>query len=154
MHMQERLMVQPHCGSNREQVIDTMIGLTRLSNLHRAIVAGSNSLELYLALRRRGLMRVVTTATCRVARRQHTVGLIAGQNSLQAAEAAFAEISQFLSASATIAILIDSRESGLCLKIRTRLEQMGFRIEAGVRCQQGLVLSAYRQGYVQVEKAA
>jgi hypothetical protein len=31
---------------------------------------------------------------------------------------------------------------------------MGFRIEAGVRCQQGLVLSAYRQGFTQMEIAA
>ncbi len=87
-------------------------------------------------------------------RRQHAVGLITGQNSLQAIEAALAQISQFLSASAAIAVLIDSRESGFCLKIRARLEQMGFRIEAGVRCQQGLVLSAYRQGFGQMENAA
>jgi hypothetical protein len=50
--------------------------------------------------------------------------------------------------------LVDSRESGFCLKIRSKLEQMGFRIEAGVRCQQGLVLSAYRQGFAQMENAA
>jgi hypothetical protein len=31
---------------------------------------------------------------------------------------------------------------------------MGFRIEAGVRCQQGLVLSAYRQNFGQMENAA
>ena len=55
---------------------------------------------------------------------------------------------------AAIAVLIDSTESGVCLKIRTRLEQMGFRIEAGVRCEQGLVLSAYRQGFGQMENAA
>jgi hypothetical protein len=154
IHLQESQMVQPQFGSNREQVVDTMIGLTRLSNLHRAIVAGSDSMELYVALRRRGLIRVATTTTCRIARGQHTVGLIAGQNSLRAVEATLAEVSQFLCASAAIAILIDSRESGLCLKIRARLEQMGFRIEAGVRCQQGLVLSAYRRGYGQMEKAA
>ena len=59
-------MGQPHSVSNREQVVDTMIELTRLSNLHRAIVAGSDSLELYLALRRRGFVRVATTATCRI----------------------------------------------------------------------------------------
>ena len=147
-------MGQPHCGSNREQVVDTMIELTRLSNLNRAIVAGSDSLELYLALRRRGFIRVATTATCRIPRGQHAVGLITGQNSLQAIEAALAQISPFLSTSAAIAVLIDSRESGFCLKIRTRLEQMGFRIEAGVRCQQGLVLSAYRQGFGQMENAA
>ena len=131
-----------------------MIDLTRLSNLHRAIVAGSNSLELYLALRRRGFIRVATTATCLIPKRQHAVGLIKGQDSLQAIEAALEEISQFLSPSAAIAILIGSCESGGSLKIRTRLEQMGFRIEAGVRCQQGLVLSAYRQGFGQMENAA
>ena len=147
-------MVQPHSVSNREQVVDTMIELTRLSNLHRAIVAGSDSLELYLALRRRGFIRVATTATCRIPKGQHAVGLITGENSLQAIEAALAQISPFLSTSAAIAVLINSRESGISLKIRTRLEQMGFRIEAGVRCQQGLVLSAYRQGFAQMENAA
>ena len=147
-------MVQPQSVPNREQVVDTMIGLTRLSNLHRAIVAGSDSLELYLALRRRGFIRVATTATCRIPKQQHAVGLITGHNSLAAIEAALTQISQFLSPTAAIAVLIDSRESGLCLKIRTLLEQMGFRIEAGVRCQQGLVLSAYRQGFNQMEIAA
>ena len=147
-------MDQSHFGSNREQVVDTMIELTRLSNLQRAILAGSDRTEMYLALRRRGLIRVATPETSRMAKGQHAVGLITGQNSLQAIEAALAQISQFLSASAAVAVLIDSRESGVCLKIRNRLEQMGFRIEAGVRCQQGLVLSAYRQGFGQMENAA
>ena len=143
-----------HSASNGEQVVDTMIDLTRLSTLHRAIVAGHDSMELYLSLRRRGFMRVATTATCPIPKQQHAVGLITEQNSLAAIETALAQISQFLSPSAAIAVLIDSRESGVCLKIRTRLEQMGFRIEAGVRCQQGLVLSAYRQGFTQMEIAA
>ena len=147
-------MGQPHSVSNREQIVDTMIELTRLSNLHRAIVAGSDSQQLYLALRRRGFIRVATTVTCRIPKGQHAVGLITGQNSLQAIEVALTQISQFLSPSAAIAVLVDSRESGVCLKIRTRLEQMGFRIEAGVRCEQGLVLSAYRQGFGQMENAA
>lgn len=147
-------MVQPHSVPSREQVVDTMIELTRLSNLHRAIIAGSESMELYLALRRRGFIRVATTATCRISRGQHPVGLITGPNSPGAIEASLAQISQFLSASAAIAVLIDSHESGFCLKIRTKLEQMGFRIEAGVRCHQGLVLSAYRLGSGQMENAA
>jgi hypothetical protein len=147
-------VVQFHSAPNREQVIDTMIELTRLSSQLRAIVAGSDSLELYLALRRRGFARASTPETCRIPRGQHAVGLITGQNSLLAVEAALTQISPFLSASAAIAVLIDSRESGFCLKIRSKLEQMGFRIEAGVRCQQGLVLSAYRQGFGQMENAA
>jgi hypothetical protein len=147
-------MVQPLSGSNLEQVVTTMIELTRLSDLHRAIVAGSDNLEVYLALRRRGFNRVATTAICRIPRGQHAVGLITGQNSLRAIEASLAEISPFLCTSAAIAVLIDSREGAFWLKIRSKLEQMGFRIEAGVRCQQGLVLSAYRRGFGQMEKAA
>jgi hypothetical protein len=147
-------MVQLHSGSDGEQVVDTMIGLTRLTSPHRAIVAGSGSMEFYLALRRRGFTRVATTTTCRIPKGQHAVGLIAGHNSLQAIEAALAEISHFLCASAAIAVLIDSRESGVSLKIRAKLEQMGFRIEAGVRCREGFVLSAVRQDFGQMQNAA
>jgi hypothetical protein len=147
-------MVQSHSPTSREQVVDTMIGLTRLSGLQRVIVAGSARMELYLALRRRGLSRVATPATCRISRAQHAVGLIAGQDSPGTIEAALTEMSPFLSTNAAVAVLIDSRESGFCLKIRTRLERMGFQIEAGVRCQQGLVLSAYRQGFGQMEHVA
>ena len=147
-------MSEPHSVLGREQLVDTMIELTRLSYLHRAIVAGSDRMELYLALRRRGFIRVATAGTCRIPRGQHAVGLITGQNSLAGIEAALAQISQFLSATAAIAVLISSRESGFCLKIRSKLEQMGFRIEAGVRCRQGLVLSAYRHGFGQMENAA
>jgi hypothetical protein len=147
--IRESKMLQPNSAATREQVADTMIGLTRLSPSHRAIVAGSEALEMYLCLRRRGFFHVTTTTACRIPRRQHGVGLIAGQGPLLAVETALARISPFLCPSAAIAVLIDSRESGFCLKVRNRLEQMGFRIEAGVRCQQGLVLSAYRQGFVE-----
>jgi hypothetical protein len=147
-------MVQPHSISGREQVIDTMIGLTRLSNQQRAIVAGSDRMELCVALRQRGFIRVATSSTWRIPRGQHAVGLIAGQDSPQAIENALAEISPFLCTHAAVALLIGSRESGSSLRIRMRLQQMGFQIEAGVRCQQGLVLSAYRQGFGQMENAA
>lgn len=147
-------MVQPHSAESREQVVETMIGLTRLSSLQRAIVAGSDRMELYLALRRRGFMRVATPATCRIPRGQHAIGLIAGRVSPGAVEASLTEISPFLCTHAAVAILIDLHESGSSLKIRMRLQQMGFQIEAGVRCQQGLVLSAYRQGFGQMENAA
>jgi hypothetical protein len=147
-------MVQPYCISNREQVVDTMIGLTRLTTLHRAIVVGNGSMELYLALRRRGYVRAATAATCRLPKGQHSVGLIAGHNSLLAIEAALVELSPFLGTSAAVAVLIDSRETGAGLRIRGKLEQMGFRVEAGVRCQEGFVLSAIRHGFGQMEKAA
>jgi hypothetical protein len=147
-------MVHPDSVASLEQVLDAMIDLTRLARPHRAIIAGSDGLDLYLALRRRGFLHVATTATWPIPQRRHSVGLITGRNSPAAIEAALTGISQFLCSSAAIAVLIDSREIGVCLKIRSKLQQMGFRIEAGVRCQQGLVLAAYRQGFGQMEQAA
>jgi len=147
-------MPHPHSASKHEQVVDTMIELTRLSHLHRAIVAGSDSVELYLALRRRGFIRAATTATCRIPKAQHAVGLIAGQNSLGAIEAALAEISPYLCAYAAIAVLIDSRENGLSLKSEADWSRWASGSRRGVRCQQGFVLSAYRQGFGQMENAA
>jgi hypothetical protein len=147
-------MAQLHSVSDTEQVVDTMIGLTRLTDLDRVIVAGGGSMDLYLALRKHGFHRAATTTTCRIPKGQHSVGLIAGQTSLQAIEAALGELSPFLGTSSTVAVLIDSREIGAGLRIRGKLEQMGFRIEAGVRCQEGFVLSAIRHGFGQMEKAA
>jgi hypothetical protein len=147
-------MLQPNSSSSHEQIVDTMIDITRLSNRHRAIIAGADGLELYLALRRRGFFYLATTATCRLPKAEHSVGLITGQNSLRALEASLADISRFLRTTAAIAILIDSHETGLGLRIRAKLEQLGFRIEAGVRCQRGLVLSAHRHGYGEMQNAA
>ena len=145
-------MVQLRSASDQTQVLDTMIGLTRLSLLQRAIIGGSGGMELYLGLRRRGFMRVTTISTSWLPRRQHAIGLIADHGSA-AVEKALDEISPFLSINATVAVLVDSGNSS-GLGIRTRLRQMGFQIEAGVRCHQGLVLSACRQGFGRVERAA
>jgi hypothetical protein len=154
-------MVQLHSASDQAQVLDTMIGLTRLSLLQRAIIAGSDAMELYLGLKRRGFMRVTPISTSWLPRRQHAIGLLADRNST-AVEKALGDISPFLCTNATIAVLIDSDSSGpgspglgsASLGVRTKLQQMGFQIEAGVRCHQGLVLSACRHGFGRIERAA
>ena len=138
--------------SGLDQILDTMISLTRTTPSHRIIIAGGDDMEFYLALRRRGFLRAATPATSRVARGQHAIGFITGQNPITGIEPVLTQISPFLAANADLAVLVGSRENGL--KIRGRLEQLGFRIEAGVRCKAGLVLSAHRQGYAQMERAA
>jgi hypothetical protein len=151
--VQENNMVELHSASDQAQVLDTMIGLTRLTNLQRAIIAGGGGMELYLGLRRRGFMRVATISTSWVPRRQHAIGLLADRNATSL-EKALTDMSPFLCTNSTVAVLIDSYESSSSLKVRAKLQQMGFQIEAGVRCHQGLVLSACRQGFNQIEKAA
>jgi hypothetical protein len=135
---------------DHDQVIDIFVGLTRPSPLDSVIITGNESLELCLSLRRRGFARVATPATCRIPRRRHIIGLVTGQNPV----AALAQASPFLSANSAIAVLIESREGESSMTIRHKLQQMGFRIEAGVRCQRGFVLFACRVDCSQLEQAA
>lgn len=146
-------MVQLHSAFDQTRVLDTMIGLTRLSYLQRAIIAGSGGMELHLGLKRRGFMRAATISTSLLPRRQYAIGLLADRTSA-ALETALIEMSPFLGASATIALLIEAGQNRSGLGIRAKLRQMGFQIEAGVRCEQGLVLSACRQDIGRLERAA
>jgi hypothetical protein len=133
-----------------DQILDTMISLTRLASLQRVIVAGDDSMALYLALRRLGFPRATTPAICRIPKAQHAVGLVASR--IAGAESLLDQLSPFLATNAAIALLIGARDNSF--KIRTKLQNLGFRIEAGVRCTSGLVLSACREGYGQMERAA
>lgn len=146
-------MLQLNFDLTHDQVMATMIDLTRPSILHRIVVAGSDGAATELELRRRGFLRVSTTERC-VPRGQYSVGLVAGQHSLQALEAALAEISPFLSATAAIAVVIDFRGGGSSMRVREKLERLGFRIEAGVRCHERFVLSARRQNLSTMANAA
>ena len=135
--------------SPREEIVNTMVDLAHFSRSHRIVVAGSDGSALYLALKRQGFAYPVLASTCRVPCGQHSAGLIAGGHSFQAIESAVVQISRFLNASANLAISIESRESGLGAKVRAKLQQLGFRIEAGARCQLGFVLAAHRQDFGQ-----
>ena len=145
-------MVQSSVTSDVGQIMDTMISLTRLVPLQRAIVAGSESGEMYLELRRRGFIRATTPELCPRTRVQYAVGFIADHDSIAGIEPSLDQISAFLAVNAELALLVGSGQNGL--KIRRKLEALGFRVEAGVRCSQGLVLSASRHGYEQLALAA
>src|SRR5215470_17331822 len=90
-----------------QQILDTMISLTRLSAIQRVIVAGDDSLELYLALRRLGFIRATTPAICRAPKAQHGVGLISSRNS--GAESMLDRLSPFLAANVSIAVLVGTQ---------------------------------------------
>jgi len=134
--------------SPRDEMVDTMINLAHLSKSHRIVVAGADSIELYLALRRRGFAFGALASACRGPSGQHSAGLITGDRCYQAIEASINQISKRLYAAASIAISIESQESGLGGKVRAKLQQ-GFRIEAGARCHQRFVLAAHREEFGQ-----
>jgi hypothetical protein len=133
----------------QDEIVDTMIDLARLDKTQRIVLAGQGSMDIYLALKRRGFIFSVLASACRGAGRQHAAGLISGCESYQAIEAALIQVSTFLNSAADIAIAIESRENGLIGRVRTKLQQLGFRIEAGARCREGFVLAAHRQEFSQ-----
>jgi len=143
-------MAEIYSVLDHRQVIDVFVALTRPSPLDSVIITGDESMALYLSLRRRGFARVATPATCRIPRRRHIIGIVTGRNPV----AALAQVSPFLTANSAIAVLIESQEGDSSMTIRHKLQQMGFRIEAGVRCRQGFVLFACRRGCAQMEQAA
>jgi hypothetical protein len=117
--------------------------------MQRIVLAGHGSTEIYLALKQRGFAFSVLASACRTASGRHAAGLIAGCETYPAIEAALVQVSSFLNSAADIAIAIESRENGLIGKVRTKLQQLGFRIEAGARCREGFVLAAHRQEFSQ-----
>jgi hypothetical protein len=148
MSRQPLILRQPSL-SPRDEMVDTMINLAHLSKSHRIVVAGADSIELYLALRRRGFAFGALASACRGPSGQHSAGLITGDRCYQAIEASINQISKRLYAAASITISIESQESGLGGKVRAKLQQLGFRIEAGARCHQGFVLAAHREEFGQ-----
>jgi hypothetical protein len=133
----------------QDEIVDTMIDLARLGKTQRIVLAGRGSMDIYLALKQRGFAFSVLASACRTAGGQHTAGLISGCESYPTIEAALIQVSSFLNSAADIAIAISSRENGLIGRVRTKLQQLGFRIEAGARCREGFVLAAHRQEFNQ-----
>lgn len=133
----------------QDEIVDTMIDLARLDKTQRIVLAGQGSMDIYLALRQRGFLFGVLASARRAAGGRHAAGLIAGCESYPAIDAALVQVASFLKSAADIAIAIQSRENGLIGRVRAKLQQLGFRIEAGARCREGFVLAAHRQQFNQ-----
>ena len=147
-------MIESHQIRPAEGVVETMIQLTRAAKSHRVIVAGSNAFDVYLDLLHRGFFRAATTATCRIPCEQHDVGLIAGQHSTQALETLLVRIVPFLTSQAIMAVCVDCDEHQGGMRLQKLLERLGFRIEAGTKCEGGFILAARRDAWNGAAKAA
>jgi hypothetical protein len=96
-------------------------------------------------LHRRGYNRVSTTATCGLPRGQYDVALVEWQlHSIKALETTLDWLVHFLAQSSVLVIWIDASESTNQRKLRSILEKLGFRFEAGTRCEGGLAIAARR----------
>jgi hypothetical protein len=134
---------------------ESLVDLARCSRLHRILVAGSNSAQSVFELHRRGYNRVGTTATCGLPHGQYDVALLDWRGrTIKALETTLDWLVHFLGSSAVVAIRVDSQEHAANGKLAAMLEKLGFRIEIGTRCENGLAVSARRRDAPQMSVAA
>jgi hypothetical protein len=106
-------------------------------------------------LHRRGYSRVATTATCGLPQSQYDVALIDWQlQTIKALETTLDWLVHFLASTSVLVVSIDSSKRDENQKLGPMLERLGFRVEAGTRCEQGFIISARRRDAAQMAIAA
>jgi hypothetical protein len=148
-------MCQRKTTAASDRIIETMIELARCSKPDRIIVAGADGPQKMLDLHRRGYNRVATTATCGLPRGQYDVALVNGRShSIKALEATLDWLVHFLAPTGVLTIWVDSRQCPDRHELASMLDRVGYRIEAGTRCEHGLAVSARRSNATQATIAA
>jgi hypothetical protein len=138
-----------------EHVIQTMIDLARSSKSQRILVAGSRSSEQMFELNRRGYARVATTASCGLPRGHYDAAFVDWQlQSIKALATTLDWLVHFLAPTSVLVVSIDFSERTGSMKLKSLLERLGFRIEAGTRCEHGFTISARRRDAAQMAVAA
>ena len=100
------------------------------------------------------IARVTTSASCGLPRGQFDVALVDWRHSVKALETTLDWLVHFLAASAVLVIRIESNDGAANRKLASMLERLGFQIEAGTCCEQGIAVSARRRDAVQMAVAA
>ena len=138
-------------GSDR--ITGTMIELAQCSAGQRIILAGSNEPDRSFELHSLGFSRVVTTATCKLSRRQYDVAFVEWrQHSIKALETTLDWLVHFLSPMGVLVIWIDVAPERR--KLRSAIEKLGFHVDTGARCENGFVVAARRVNVLQQTVAA
>ncbi len=127
------------------RIVDAMIELARAATSHRVIVAGPHGAQVLGDLHRRGYGHATTVKAARISRGQHEVALVAWHGPpSRALEATLAQLVPFLSASGVLVVWVALRDPLLNQQLRKTLARLGFRIESGTGCGNGLAVAARR----------
>jgi hypothetical protein len=138
-----------------ERIIDAMIDLARCSKRQRILVGGSKAPHRLFDLNRRGFNRVATTSICGLPCGQYDAALVEWQaSSIKALESTLDWLVHFLAPEGVLAIWVEPCAHADHRKLVSALERLGFLVEAGTRCENGLALSARRRELSDIAKAA
>ena len=132
---------------SEDGIIEMMIELAGCSRLHRIILSGPKAAERLFELHRRGYGRVATTTTCSLPRGQYDVALVDSTrySSARALKTTLGWLAHFLAPTCVLVICIDSHEAKEHRKLGSIIRSLGFRVEAGTRFNDGIIVSARRR---------
>lgn len=144
--------------SNREpsdgQIVDTMLQLARAAKSNRLIVVGPASSEIYRELHRRGHPHATTTKLAHIPCGQYDIAMVAWrERSIKAFEATLVWLLHFLNHNGVLVVWPDEGE-GMGRELRLTFDRLGFRVEAGSHCENGVATSARRFDLKPAAKAA
>jgi hypothetical protein len=138
-------MIQPRLIQSDERIVDAMIELACATRLHRMIVAGPHSPEVLLELHRRGYFRVTSAKLCDVPCGQFDVALVAWrEHSIKGLETTLDGLVHFLSAVGVLVVWVGVCDRVPIQMLRVAIDRLGFRIDAGSTCENGVTISAGR----------
>jgi hypothetical protein len=139
--------------SASDPIIDTMLELARCAKPHRIILVGPSGADQEVELHHRGYHRVATTATCGLPRGQYDVAFVDWQlPSIKALETTLDWLVHFLAPAGVLVVWVAPAVDHL--RLGPVLGRLGFRIEAGTRCERGLAISARRLDAIEQAMAA
>jgi hypothetical protein len=148
-------MRQITSSSADERIIDAMIDLARCCKRQRILVGGAKAPRRLFDLNPRGFNRVATTAICGLPCGQYDAALVEWQaSSIKALESTLDWLVHFLAPEGVLAIWVGPCAQADHRKLVSALERLGFLVEAGTRCENGLALSARRRELIDIAKAA
>ena len=127
-------------------VIEMMIELAGCSKFHRIILSGPKAAQRMFELHRRGYGRLATTTTCGLPRGQYDVALVDWpRHSARALKTTLEWLVHFLAPTSVLVICISSHEAEEHRKLGSTIRSLGFRVEAGTRFSEGIIVSARRR---------
>jgi hypothetical protein len=136
-------------------ITQTLIGLAHVSKAHRVLATGSISTEILLELHRRGCTRVAATGSCGLPRGQYDAALVGWRaHSIKALETTLNWLVHYLRPDGVLAVWVSRDEGAPERKLRLMLQRLGFRVEAGTTCENGLAVVARRLGWAPAAMAA
>lgn len=138
-----------------DRIIEPMLDLAQCSKLNGIVVAGANSAELVFELRRRGYVRVATTANCGLPAGQYDVALVDWrERSIKALDTTLNWLVDFVSPGGMLVVWIYPQEPAGNRKLRSMLEKHGLVIEASTVRECGSAVSAQRLEIKPISKVA